>query len=83
MLLHQCAQDRHRFTAVRAIGQHWREQGEGDAKRGLEPELCAESSTNLVNWTATGPQFTAESETIVSEFDVDVTGRFFQIREVP
>ena len=42
-----------------------------------------ESSINLVNWTATGPQFTAESETIVSEFDVDVTGRFFQIREVP
>jgi hypothetical protein len=27
--------------------------------------------------------FTAESETIVNEFDVDVTGRFFRIREVP
>ncbi len=42
-----------------------------------------EASTDLVNWTPTGPQFTADSETIVSEFDVDVTGRYFRIREVP
>jgi len=34
-------------------------------------------------WTATGPQFTAQAETIVNEFDVDVTGRFFRIRQVP
>jgi hypothetical protein len=42
-----------------------------------------EASTDLVTWTATGPQFTAESEDLVSEFDVDVTGRFFRIRQVP
>jgi hypothetical protein len=42
-----------------------------------------ESSTDLVTWTATGPQFTAQAETIVNEFDVDVTGRFFRIRQVP
>jgi hypothetical protein len=42
-----------------------------------------ESSTNLVDWTATGPSFTADSETIVTEFVVDVTGRYFRIREVP
>ena len=42
-----------------------------------------ESSTNLVSWTAVGPQFTADSESIVSEFDVDVTGRYFRLREVP
>jgi len=42
-----------------------------------------ESSFDLVTWTATGPQFTAESETIVNEFDVDVRGRFFRIRQVP
>ena len=42
-----------------------------------------EASTDLVTWTATGPQFTAQSETIVSEFDVDVNGRFFRIRQVP
>lgn len=42
-----------------------------------------EASTDLVTWTATGPQFTAQAETIVNEFDVDVTGRFFRIRQVP
>jgi hypothetical protein len=42
-----------------------------------------ESSTNLTDWTATGPQFTADSETIVNEFDVDSVGRFFRLREVP
>jgi len=42
-----------------------------------------ESSNDLATWTATGPQFTADSETIVNEFDVDVTGRFFRIRQVP
>ena len=41
-----------------------------------------ESSADLVTWTATGPQFTAQSEIIVCEFDVDVTGRFFRIRQV-
>jgi hypothetical protein len=42
-----------------------------------------ETSTDLVTWTATGPQFTADSETIVTEFDVDAVGRFFRIRQVP
>jgi hypothetical protein len=42
-----------------------------------------ESSFDTVNWTATGPQFTAETESIVSEFDVTETGRFFRIRQVP
>jgi len=42
-----------------------------------------ESSIDLANWTATGPPFTAQSETIANEFEVDVTGRFFRLREVP
>jgi hypothetical protein len=42
-----------------------------------------ESSTDLNTWTATGPSFTAESETIVAEFVVDATPRFYRIREVP
>jgi hypothetical protein len=42
-----------------------------------------ESSTDLANWGATGTPFTAESETIENEFDVNVTGGFFRIREVP
>jgi len=42
-----------------------------------------ESSTNLIDWTATGPSFTATNETMVAEFDVDLTGRYFRIRQVP
>jgi len=42
-----------------------------------------ESSTNMTDWTATGPPFTATSETITDEFDLDMTGRFFRIRQVP
>lgn len=42
-----------------------------------------ESSVDLVTWIATGAQFTADSETIVTEFAVDTTGRFFRLREVP
>ncbi len=42
-----------------------------------------ESSSDLATWTPTGPPFTAESESIVSEFDVDATGRYFRIRQVP
>ncbi len=41
-----------------------------------------ESSGNLTNWTAIGPAFTADAETIVNEFDVEVTGQFFRIRQV-
>lgn len=42
-----------------------------------------DSSTNLVTWNVTGPPFTANSETIESEFDVGLTGCFFRLREVP
>jgi hypothetical protein len=42
-----------------------------------------ESSSDLANWGATGTPFTAESETIENEFEVNVTGGFFRIREVP
>ena len=42
-----------------------------------------EASYNLQTWTATGTQFTADSESIVNEFDVDAIGRYFRLREVP
>jgi hypothetical protein len=42
-----------------------------------------EASSNLINSTATGPSFTATNETMVTEFDVDLTGRYFRIRQVP
>jgi len=49
----------------------------------LGRKYVLESSADLVAWTATGPEFTADSETIVSEFEVAETGGFFRIREVP
>jgi hypothetical protein len=42
-----------------------------------------ESSTDLINWIPTGPQFTAQSEVITNEFIVSQTGQFFRIRQVP
>ena len=42
-----------------------------------------ESSSDMVNWTTTGPQFTAQSEVITNEFIVSQTGQFFRIRQVP
>jgi hypothetical protein len=42
-----------------------------------------ESSPDMINWTATGPQFTAQSEEITTEFVVNQTGQFFRIRQVP
>lgn len=42
-----------------------------------------EASSNLIDWTATGPSFTATNETIVTEFDVDLPNRYFRIRQVP
>ena len=47
------------------------------------PSQSVPDPPDLIEWTATGPEFTAESETIVSEFDVDETGRYFRIRQVP
>jgi hypothetical protein len=40
-----------------------------------------EASNDLITWTATGPPFTADSETIESEFDIAMTGRYFRLRE--
>lgn len=42
-----------------------------------------ESSHDLANWSPAGPEFVAESETIVREFDPGETGRFFRLRVVP
>jgi hypothetical protein len=42
-----------------------------------------ESSNDFTNWSQVGTPFTAQEEVIAQEFDVDVTGRFFRIREVP
>jgi HpiC1 cyclase len=42
-----------------------------------------ESSTNNMDWTATGPAFVADSETITTEVDVDTAGRYFRLRVVP
>ncbi len=42
-----------------------------------------ESSTNLLDWVATGPLFTAQSEDIINEFLVGQTGQFFRLRQVP
>ena len=42
-----------------------------------------ESSTDLQHWSPVGERFTAQSELITNEFDVDGTGRYFRIREVP
>jgi hypothetical protein len=42
-----------------------------------------ESSTDMVNWTATGPEFTAQSEYVTNEFIVNQTGQYFRIQQVP
>jgi hypothetical protein len=42
-----------------------------------------ESSADLQTCNQVAPPFIAETELIVQEFDVDVTGRFFRITEVP
>lgn len=49
----------------------------------LGKNYVLESSTDLTNWSQVGTQFTAQDEVITQEFDVDVTGRFFRIRQVP
>jgi hypothetical protein len=48
----------------------------------LGHKYVLEVSTNLVNWTQVGDQFTATKEVLNQVFDVDVTGRSFRIREV-
>lgn len=42
-----------------------------------------EVTGDFATWTPTGPSFTAESESIVNEFDVVSEGRFYRLREVP
>jgi hypothetical protein len=42
-----------------------------------------ESSIDTKIWTQIGTQFTAQEEIITQESDVDETGRYFRIREVP
>jgi Lectin C-type domain len=42
-----------------------------------------QSSPDLVNWTPVGSVFTATNETIVSEFEINVTNRYFRILQMP
>jgi len=42
-----------------------------------------ESSLDLATWSPAGAPYTAASETVVAEFDVDQTGRYFRIRQIP
>jgi hypothetical protein len=42
-----------------------------------------ESSSDMVNWSATGPSFTAQSESITTEFVVAQTRQYFRLRQVP
>lgn len=42
-----------------------------------------ESSQDAVSWTAALPPFNATSESITNEFDADLTGRYFRVRETP
>lgn len=49
----------------------------------LGHKYVLEYSLNLQTWTAAGPTFTAASEMVEDEFDVNVTGRYFRLREVP
>lgn len=42
-----------------------------------------QSSKDLLDWTATGPDFIAESENFTQEFVVEEVGRYFRVLEVP
>ena len=42
-----------------------------------------ESSHDAKAWSEALPAFTATSESITNEFDADLTGRFFRVREMP
>jgi len=42
-----------------------------------------QASTDLVTWNQVGSQFTPQDEVITQEFSVDVTGKYFRIRQVP
>ncbi len=49
----------------------------------LGHKYVLESSDDLVTWTPTGVSFTAVSESVESEFEVNVVGKYFRLREVP
>jgi hypothetical protein len=49
----------------------------------LGRKYLLESSFDFVTWTPTGPSFIATSETIENEFDVNETGKYFRLSEVP
>jgi formylglycine-generating enzyme required for sulfatase activity len=45
-------------------------------------DYVLESSFDMVTWTEAGPQFTADSESIETEFEVDVAGRYFRLLDL-
>lgn len=47
----------------------------------LGKQYVLESSSDLQTWSQVGSHFIANDEVIPLEFDVDVTGRFFRIRQ--
>jgi hypothetical protein len=49
--------------------------------QGLKYQL--ESTADMITWTPTGPAFVAEDESVIQEFPVNTTGRYFRIRQVP
>lgn len=42
-----------------------------------------EASSDMQGWNPTGPDFVAQDEQLVQEFDSDTVGRFFRVRQVP
>jgi hypothetical protein len=52
-----------------------------DVTPGLRYQL--EASNNLQTWANVGTPFVATTEELSQDFDVDTTGRYFRIREVP
>jgi hypothetical protein len=49
----------------------------------LARRYVLESSHDAKVWSEALPSFTATSESITNEFDTDLTGRFFRVREIP
>lgn len=49
----------------------------------LGQKYVLECSTDMSAWNRVGTEFTADAEVIVQEFDVDSTGRYFRILQVP
>lgn len=49
---------------------------------GLGHKCVLEASTNLVNWTQVGDQFTVTKEVLNQVFDASATGRSYRIRKV-